>query len=63
MVIFLGMAHCLWLKGQIAFAENKISEAQSNWKKAEGIFISLNDTQALQKLRQDINKLPQEQMK
>jgi len=57
------MAHCLWLKGQIAFAENKISEAQSNWKKAEGIFISLNDTQALQKLRQDINKLPQEQMK
>ena len=60
---FSGMAHCLWLKGQIAFAENKISEAQSNWKKAEGIFISLNDTQALQKLRQDINKLPQEQMK
>ena len=60
---FSGMAHCLWLKGQIAYAESKISEAKSNWKKAEGIFISLNDTQALQKLRQDINKLPQEQMK
>jgi len=60
---FSSMAHCLWHKAQIAAAENKLAEAKSNWLKAEGIFLSLRDTAAVEELNRSMQKLLQEQKK
>ena len=60
---FSSMAHCLWLKAQISAAENKMAEAKSNWLKAEGIFLSLRDTAAVEEMNRSMQKILQEQKK
>jgi hypothetical protein len=57
---FRGMAHCLWLKAQIAAAENNIPTAKRYWKKAEGIFSSLQDNVSLEELNTTMQKLLKE---
>ncbi len=57
---FRGMAHCLWLKAQIAAAENNIPTAKRYWKKAEGIFSSLRDNVSLEELNTTMQKLLKE---
>jgi len=54
------MAHCLWLKAQIAAAENNIPTAKRYWKKAEGIFSSLQDNVSLEELNTTMQKLLKE---
>ena len=60
---FPGMAHCLWLKAQISAAENNIPAAKSYWKKAEGIFSSLQDNVSLEELNHTRQKMLKEQNK
>ena len=57
------MAHCLWLKAQIAAAENNIPTAKRYWKKAEGIFSSLQDNVSLEELNHTMQKMLKEQNK
>ncbi len=58
---FPGMAHCLWLKAQISAAENNIPAAKSYWKKAEGIFSSLQDNVSLEELNHTMQKMLKEE--
>ena len=58
---FPGMAHCLWLKAQISAAENNIPAAKSYWKKAEGIFSSLQDNVSPEELNHTMQKMLKEE--
>ncbi len=57
---FPGMAHCLWLKAQISAAENNIPAAKRYWKKAEGIFSSLQDNVSREELNTTMQKMLKE---